>query len=101
MSAPQVPSFATLGLSDAVLRAVFDVGYETPSPIQAAAIGPVLEGRDVLGRGRAGEQEQGAADAEGRVPRPRSRRASPGAHRFMRTASSPTASMAVGLGGPR
>ena len=47
-------SFAQLGLSDAVLRAVYEVGYETPSPIQAAAIGPLLEGRDLLGQAQTG-----------------------------------------------
>ena len=31
------------------LRAVQEAGYETPSPIQAAAIPPVLSGRDLMG----------------------------------------------------
>ena len=38
-------TFADLGLSDHVLRALKDVGYETPSPIQAATIPPLLAGR--------------------------------------------------------
>ena len=38
----------------AVLRAVFDSGYETPSPIQAQAIPAVLEGNDVLGCAQTG-----------------------------------------------
>ncbi|MBG6054011.1 ATP-dependent RNA helicase DeaD [Salinibacterium sp. CAN_S4] len=46
--------FADLGLSDAVLKAVRDVGYETPSAIQAATIPPLLEGRDVVGLAQTG-----------------------------------------------
>nr|WP_207619375.1 DEAD/DEAH box helicase [Nocardioides sp. IC4_145] len=43
-----------MGLDDAVLRALKDVGYETPSPIQAATIPPLLEGRDVVGLAQTG-----------------------------------------------
>ncbi|MBC7591965.1 MAG: DEAD/DEAH box helicase, partial [Salinibacterium sp.] len=46
--------FAELGLSDAVLKAVRDVGYETPSAIQAATIPPLLAGRDVVGLAQTG-----------------------------------------------
>ena len=45
---PQV-AFSDLALSDAVMAALADVGYETPSPIQAATIPPLLDGKDVLG----------------------------------------------------
>src|SRR5688572_6278162 len=48
------PSFDGLGLSEAVLTAVRAVGYETPSPIQLAAIPPLLEGRDLLGQAQTG-----------------------------------------------
>nr|WP_202107022.1 DEAD/DEAH box helicase [Agromyces seonyuensis] len=48
------PAFADLGLDDAVLRALQDVGYETPSAIQAATIPPLLAGRDVLGTAQTG-----------------------------------------------
>jgi ATP-dependent RNA helicase DeaD len=47
-------TFAELGLSDAVLKAVNDVGYETPSAIQAATIPPLLAGRDVVGLAQTG-----------------------------------------------
>ncbi|MEO7006372.1 MAG: DEAD/DEAH box helicase [Terrimesophilobacter sp.] len=47
-------TFADLGLSDAVLKAVHDVGYETPSAIQAATIPPLLAGRDVVGLAQTG-----------------------------------------------
>ncbi|WP_434030241.1 DEAD/DEAH box helicase [[Pseudomonas] boreopolis] len=46
--------FADLGLSEAVMRAVADVGYESPSPIQAATIPAMLAGRDVLGQAQTG-----------------------------------------------
>ena len=51
---PVPPRFADLGLSEPVMRAVADVGYETPSPIQAATIPALLEGRDVLGTAQTG-----------------------------------------------
>ncbi|MCW4453359.1 DEAD/DEAH box helicase [Flavobacterium sp. MXW15] len=46
--------FADLGLSEAVMKAVAAVGYETPSPIQAATIPALLAGRDVLGTAQTG-----------------------------------------------
>jgi len=53
-SAPATAGFTALGLSPEVLRALSDVGYESPSPIQAAMIPPILEGRDVLGQAQTG-----------------------------------------------
>ncbi|WP_066040686.1 DEAD/DEAH box helicase [Herbiconiux solani] len=52
-SAPTL-TFADLGLGERVLKALKDVGYETPSAIQAATIPPLLEGRDVLGTAQTG-----------------------------------------------
>ena len=46
--------FADLGLSAHVMAAVSEVGYETPSPIQAATIPALLQGRDVLGQAQTG-----------------------------------------------
>ncbi len=51
---PEATGFANLGLSDAVLKAVRDVGYEYPSAIQAATIPPLLDGRDVVGLAQTG-----------------------------------------------
>ena len=48
------PAFSDLGLSDAVLEAVRDLGYETPSPVQAQAIPYALEGRDLLAAAQTG-----------------------------------------------
>lgn len=47
-------TFADLGLSDELLRAVSDAGYDTPTPIQEKAIPYVLMGRDVLGCAQTG-----------------------------------------------
>ncbi len=46
--------FADLKLDPKVLKAVEAAGYETPTPIQAGAIPPALEGRDVLGIAQTG-----------------------------------------------
>ena len=52
---PESPvDFRDLGLSDAVLRAVHEIGYRTPTPIQAQAIPFILMGRDVLGTAQTG-----------------------------------------------
>ncbi|MGX7682024.1 DEAD/DEAH box helicase [Jatrophihabitans sp. DSM 45814] len=48
------PSFADLGIGEPVLRALSDVGYETPSPIQAATIPPLMAGRHVVGLAQTG-----------------------------------------------
>jgi ATP-dependent RNA helicase DeaD len=46
--------FADLGLSEPLLRALRDVGYESPSPIQEQAIPELLAGRDVIGQAQTG-----------------------------------------------
>jgi ATP-dependent RNA helicase DeaD len=48
------PSFRDLGLAAPLLKALDDVGYESPSPIQAATIPPLLEGRDLVGQAQTG-----------------------------------------------
>ena len=47
-------TFSDLGLSPEVLKALADVGYETPSQIQALTIPPLLEGRHVVGLAQTG-----------------------------------------------
>lgn len=47
-------AFSELGLSDAVMRALDDIGYKTPSPIQAKAIPEFLTGGDILGQAQTG-----------------------------------------------
>lgn len=47
-------SFADLGLPDTLLKALKQVGYEAPSPIQAATIPALLEGKDMLGQAQTG-----------------------------------------------
>ncbi|WP_432447868.1 DEAD/DEAH box helicase [Aliiroseovarius marinus] len=46
--------FSDLKLSPKVLKAIDEAGYESPTPIQAGAIPPALEGRDVLGIAQTG-----------------------------------------------
>lgn len=46
--------FSDLQLDPRVLQALTDAGYQTPTPIQAGAIPPALEGRDVLGIAQTG-----------------------------------------------
>ncbi len=46
--------FDDLGLSEEVLKAVKDLGFESPSPIQERAIGPLLAGHDILGQAQTG-----------------------------------------------
>ena len=47
-------TFSSLGLNPLIVRAVDDEGYETPTPIQAATIPPLLAGKDVLGQAQTG-----------------------------------------------
>src|ERR687884_1862621 len=47
-------TFADLGLSEPLLAALRDVGYESPSPIQEQTIPLLLEGRDVIGQAQTG-----------------------------------------------
>jgi ATP-dependent RNA helicase DeaD len=49
-----VVTFRDLALSEPVLRALTDVGYEAPSPIQAATIPVLLSGKDMLGQAQTG-----------------------------------------------
>jgi ATP-dependent RNA helicase DeaD len=51
---PGAASFRDLALSEPVLRALTDVGYESPSPIQAATIPVLLSGADMLGQAQTG-----------------------------------------------
>ncbi|MCW8891522.1 MAG: DEAD/DEAH box helicase [Sedimenticola sp.] len=53
-TAPAIPGFDTFGLSPAILKAIQDQGYETPTPIQAACIKELLAGNDVLGQAQTG-----------------------------------------------
>jgi ATP-dependent RNA helicase RhlE len=48
------PTFDALGLSPELLRAVRELGFTTPTPVQAAAIPPALAGKDVLASAQTG-----------------------------------------------
>ncbi|WP_455221200.1 DEAD/DEAH box helicase [Kaarinaea lacus] len=54
MTTDTVTAFHQLALNKSILDALNDVGYETPSPIQAQTIPLLLEGKDVLGQAQTG-----------------------------------------------
>ena len=53
-TATKVQSFDELSLIPAVLDSLKDLGYETPTPIQAKTIPPILDGRDIIGQAQTG-----------------------------------------------
>ncbi|HWD66298.1 MAG TPA: DEAD/DEAH box helicase [Solirubrobacteraceae bacterium] len=53
-------TFSELGLSAPLLAALEDVGYEEPSPIQAQAIPPLLQGLDMIGQAQTGSGKTAA-----------------------------------------
>ncbi|WP_225639160.1 DEAD/DEAH family ATP-dependent RNA helicase [Candidatus Profftia sp. (ex Adelges kitamiensis)] len=53
-------SFAYLGLSEPIIKALRDLGYERPSPIQIECIPHLLQGRDVLGMAQTGSGKTAA-----------------------------------------
>lgn len=50
----EIASFEQLALSAPILQVLREIGYESPSPIQAASIPPLLEGHDLLGQAQTG-----------------------------------------------
>lgn len=53
-------TFTELGLDRRILKALGDIGYETPTPIQAEAIPAAMQNRDVLGIAQTGTGKTGA-----------------------------------------
>ena len=51
---PDAPAFRALGLSDPVMRAVIEAGFEAPTPIQEQAIPVLLQGKDLIGQAQTG-----------------------------------------------
>ncbi|NQU50247.1 MAG: DEAD/DEAH box helicase, partial [Planctomycetes bacterium] len=54
MTTETASAFEQMGLGEPLLKALDDVGYETPSPIQAETIPLILAGKDVLGQAQTG-----------------------------------------------
>jgi ATP-dependent RNA helicase DeaD len=54
MTSDTITSFQQLGLKESLLKVLDEVGYETPSPIQAQTIPLLLEGKDVVGQAQTG-----------------------------------------------
>src|SRR5210317_1805704 len=50
----ETSSFRALNIAEPLLKALDEIGYETPSPIQAQAVPPLLEGKDLLGHAPTG-----------------------------------------------
>ncbi|HVL00236.1 MAG TPA: DEAD/DEAH box helicase [Dongiaceae bacterium] len=51
---PETPGFDALGMPDFILKTLTELGYESPSPIQAAAIPVFLSGSDLIGQAQTG-----------------------------------------------
>jgi ATP-dependent RNA helicase DeaD len=49
-----IKGFSNLNLSEAAIRAINEMGFEEPTPIQKLAIPPALEGRDIIGQAQTG-----------------------------------------------
>src|SRR3954453_11058549 len=52
--AAPLPTFTDLGLSPEMMKAISDVGYEEPTPVQARPIPLLLEGKDVIAQAQTG-----------------------------------------------
>lgn len=50
----ELPTFASLDLPEPVARAIAELGFETPTPIQARAVPPLMAGRDLIGQAQTG-----------------------------------------------
>ncbi|NCG18029.1 MAG: DEAD/DEAH box helicase [Rhodobacterales bacterium] len=59
-TAPEGVPFDTLGLDERILQAVAVLGFKAATPIQAAAIKPLIDGKDVLGGARTGSGKTAA-----------------------------------------
>lgn len=53
----EIIKFDTLGLDPKILRAITEMGFEEPSPIQAKAIPEVMAGHDVIGQAQTGNRK--------------------------------------------
>ncbi len=73
--------FQSFNLNPALLRAVTDMGYTEPTPVQAKAIGPILEGHDLLAAAQTGTGKTAAFalpilhKLDAQLPEPQGRRA--------------------------
>ena len=53
-------TFSELALNEAIVEAVAKLGFETPTPIQAATIPELVEGTDIIGKARTGSGKTAA-----------------------------------------
>ncbi|MBN1554688.1 MAG: DEAD/DEAH box helicase [Phycisphaerae bacterium] len=95
--------FRSLGLAEPILSAVEGRGYTVPTPIQSRAIGPILEGRDVLGCAQTGTGKTAAFSLPilqrlGRRPHPTKKQADRHAHPIRCLILSPTRELTAQIG---
>ena len=72
----ETKTFAEFAISEDVLQAISDMGFEEPTPIQVMAIPQILEGNDVTGQAQTGT---GKTAGCGKKSRPRNGQLYPGA----------------------
>lgn len=60
MAFQEVKNWDELNLKDNLLRGIYSHGFENPSPIQAKAINPIKEGKDVIAQAQSGTGKTGA-----------------------------------------
>lgn len=88
-SAPPPDGFAALGLSEPLLKAIAELGYEAPTPIQAQTIGRLMAGQDVIGQAQTGTGKTAA------FALPMLERVDPGARQVQAIVLTPTRELAV------
>ena len=64
-----LPTFADLPLRPELLAAVAELGYTQPSPVQAEAIAPLVEGRDLIGQAATAASSSGRNGRSAKVGR--------------------------------
>ena len=60
MEFQEVNNWDELNLKDDLLRGIYSYGFENPSPIQAKAVSPIKEGKDVIAQAQSGTGKTGA-----------------------------------------
>jgi ATP-dependent RNA helicase DeaD len=89
----ELPMFNELGLSEPIVRAITDLGFEAPTPIQARAIPILLTGRDMIGQAQTGTGKTAA------FALPIIERCDPALHEVQAIILEPTRELAIQVAG--
>lgn len=89
----EMPAFTELGLSDNIVKAIIEMGFECPTPIQARAIPVLLEGGDLIGQAQTGTGKTAA------FALPMIQRLNPGTMETQAIVLAPTRELAVQVAG--